>query len=172
MHLGSSSHLLRSGDHMAWERVQTTHGSLCEMQQRSLAYVTKHVYGTFHLPPTRRQRRPPDKNATCHTMSRSMWPPYPMLRIRWWNKTAGGNHTPGRPHETWMPGHRGPPIRSEIPDMGPSESEYLCFCTPPHEYVRNESELGPIPPGLNSIRHKHRCSTDWDNYPTLSQYTT
>ena len=63
-------------------------------------------------------------------------------------------------------------MRSRIPDLGPSKLEHLYVCMPPHEYVRDKSELGPIPPRLDSICHKHRYSTGYDNYLTLSQYTT
>jgi len=52
MYSGSSPCLLRAGDDMARAKIQITHGSLDEMQQRSLAYVTKleHVHGTFTFP--------------------------------------------------------------------------------------------------------------------------
>ena len=127
-----------------------------------MAFATEYVYGTFYLPP--RQRRPPDEIATGHPMPCSMGPPHSMLSIR--------RHIPGRQHKIRMPEHGGPPIRSGIPDMGPSESEYLCVCMPPHEHVWNKNELGPIPPGLDSIRRKQRLSPGHENHPTFSQNTT
>ena len=48
------------------ERVQKTHGSLCQMQQGGLADVTEHVHGTFHL--SSRPRRLTYENAKGHHM--------------------------------------------------------------------------------------------------------
>ena len=53
--------LLGTGDNLAGERVQKTHGSLCQMQQGGLADVTEHVHGSFHLP--KRPGRSSDENA-------------------------------------------------------------------------------------------------------------
>ena len=50
---------LHLGDNMARKRVQETHSSLCQMQQGSLADVTKHVNSPFHLPEG--PGGPPDK---------------------------------------------------------------------------------------------------------------
>jgi len=47
MHPGPPPGLLGTVYNLAGERVQTTHGSLCQMQQGGLAHVTEHVHGTF-----------------------------------------------------------------------------------------------------------------------------
>jgi len=50
MHPCSPPDLFGTGDNLAGERFQKTHGSLCQMQQGGLADVTEHVHGSFHLP--------------------------------------------------------------------------------------------------------------------------
>jgi len=49
MHSGTPLGLFRTGNNLAGERIETTHGSLCKMQQGILVDVTEHLHGTFHL---------------------------------------------------------------------------------------------------------------------------
>jgi len=61
MHPRPPPGLLGTSDNLAGERVQKTHGSLCQMQQGGLADVTEHVHGSFHLP--ERPGKSSDENA-------------------------------------------------------------------------------------------------------------
>jgi len=60
----------------------------------------------------------------------------------------------------------------QIPNMGPSESELLRVCMPPHEYARNKSKLGSISPELDSFSYKYGFGTGNDNDPTPCPHTT
>ena len=55
--------------------------------------------------------------------------------------------------------------------MGPGEPELLCICMPTDKYTRDQSELGPIQPGLDSISSKYQSSTGYDKHPTPSPHT-
>jgi len=78
MHSGPPPGLFRTGN-LAGERIQTTHGSLCKVQQGSMVDVTEHVHGTFHL--SQRSRRPTGKNAKSHHMFSCVGSLYPLLPI-------------------------------------------------------------------------------------------